>query len=98
MPVSRGPLVVCVSLRTSTRHNEVKSTMRFSILLTTLAVSLVLTAPALARHHRHGCENDDHCVPEIGADGSLAAITAVAGFAAILGHRRRRSSKKKAQG
>jgi MYXO-CTERM domain-containing protein len=60
--------------------------MRFSNLLTTVMVSLALTAPALAQ----AAANPS--VPEIGAEGSLAALTAVAGFAAILWHRRRRSS------
>ncbi|MFY9640220.1 MAG: hypothetical protein WCD20_21140 [Rhodomicrobium sp.] len=56
--------------------------MRLSTVLNILAVSLALTAPAMA---------DPWGVPEIGATGSLAGITAVAAFAAILRRRRDRS-------
>ncbi len=57
--------------------------MRLSTVLYTLAVSLALTAPAMAHH--------DWDAPEIGATGSLAGITAVVAFAAILRRRRSRS-------
>jgi hypothetical protein len=57
--------------------------MRFSTLITTLAASIVVTAPAWA-----GIAPG---VPEISATGSLAALTLVAGVAAIIWERRRHS-------
>ncbi len=56
--------------------------MRVTTVLNAIAVSLVLTAPAMA---------GDWNVPEIGATGSLAGITAVVALAAILRRRRDRS-------
>jgi hypothetical protein len=65
--------------------------MRISTLFTTLAVSLASAIPALA----DPCQNpggDPKCVPEIGTDGSLAALTLVAAAAAMIWQRRRNRS------
>jgi hypothetical protein len=59
--------------------------MRYSTILAALAASLALTAPAWA--------TDGGYAPEVGADGSLAAITAVGAVAAIIRERRRRLQK-----
>ena len=59
--------------------------MRLKALVTTFT-SMVLTVPALA-------DGEWHSVPEIGANGSLAAIMAVAAIALIVWERRRTSSK-----
>jgi hypothetical protein len=64
--------------------------MRLSTILPSIAAFIALTAPAFA-HDGHECGDWCH-VPEIGADGSLAAIAAVAATAAIIWQRRRNRS------
>ncbi len=59
--------------------------MRFSVLLTSAAASLMVAAPAWAQC-AVGCN-----VPEVGTAGSLAGITAVVAVAAIIQRRRNRS-------
>ena len=58
--------------------------MRIKALMATFT-SMVLTVPALA--------SGETVVPEIGANGSLAAIMAVAAIALIVWERRRASTK-----
>ncbi len=67
--------------------------MRLSILIAALA-STASTLPALAHDGGDGgpCCGEPWHVPEIGTAGSLAAITLVAGIAAILVARRRSHS------
>ncbi len=60
--------------------------MRISTILTAITVSALCVDSAWAEHH-HGFH-----VPEIGGTGSLAALTAVAAYAAVIWERRRRRS------
>lgn len=66
--------------------------MILKTLIVTLASTILGAAPAFAGDCGVAVDpgNAAHCVPEIGADGSLAAIAAVAALAAIIVERHRR--------